>query len=493
MIDIEKAAELFQSVTGIHAEEEKPSLSKEDLCQQLVATFFHDAPLSDAETENVLCNYIYIVEVVRRDLDEIENRLDRLKKEDQETPSDDKYAHDRLRYFSRINKEARDKILEYLANGLSAALYESKGKKWAERESDEASMLLFDSRYDYAFFRKYYDPDYDFSTEAKFRFALGVNLFSMLETVQEKIDLKAKSPDEFAHMIDSTVSEEHYIQSLRDKVYQHYYLNRRGEIFDTLVDLYTSGKYVSFITLAIVQLEGIFYDCLTILNRKELGSKAGTLVEKVDKVFSSHKVTKQALYPYFAFDVPNLRNEIAHNGIIGSENLEHLCNETILDIWCIVDWACQLSDDKYKALCITCDRLQEKREQEPDCDADSIVFMELLGNYQVCDREFLKVLSTPDAYDEELLFYKSLADDSGNGKLSIWEITYKISDIVKSEAFWNYINNAVLPDIPSHEKGKPYDCIDFVTALRDEFIPKLKDGSPEKIACQRTSALLKRY
>lgn len=65
--------------------------------------------------------------------------------------------------------------------------------------------------------------------------------------------------------------------------------------------------------LQTIQLKGIFYDLVGIkFGRKE---KQGTLVEKVNRAFKNDKFLKLTLYPYFAFDIPDLRNEIAHKGI----------------------------------------------------------------------------------------------------------------------------------------------------------------------------------
>ena len=239
------------------------------------------------------------------------------------------------------------------------------------------------------------------------------------------------------------------------------------------------------------QLEGIFYDCITILNKKELYNKAGTLVEKADKVFSENKKIKQALYPHFAFSVPRLRNEIAHNGITSCDNPFHLCNEIILDIYCIVHWACQLSDDKYIAIAMAYDKLVEVQENGLNESVSSTIFTELVSSYQICDREFIDILAKPSEYMEEITFYKELAKNTE--VVTIKEKVDIVSSVVKSTDFWNFIKDSILPMIQTHKSGKPYDFVDFIIHLRNVIIPILSKDSPEKKSCQDVSKILKPY
>lgn len=483
MFDFKDAPSILDLITNDIKSDNKIDLTKEDLCEQLVSELNIDATLTSSEVENTLCNYVFILNMVRLDLAEIQDRLAVLKTELNATSKKDDYKRKKIFYFTNINKNARDEITDYLNKGIIKTLLDCKSYKLTSRKDDGLNLLFLNSRYDYAFWRRYYNPDYDFSTEVKIRFLPGVKLENMLETVEKFIKQKADSPTEFAAKIDKIVSENNSISYIRDKIKSHYYLSKRSEIFDTLVDLYDNKKYLSFITMATLQLEGIFYDCLTIMNHKELGSKAGTLVEKVDKVFSQNAKIRQALYPYFAFEVPIIRNEIAHIGLTSTENLEHFCNEMILDLYCVVYWACDLSDDKYKAIALTYAELkkQDKYNEEG-------VFEELFGYYQICDREFIKVLCHPDLYYDELSFIKSLATDEN--AVTIKEMVNEIAAIINTATFWDYISNFLKEHSFTHKEGTPYDIVDFILALKNEFIRIYKNDSPEKVACIEVSKII---
>jgi hypothetical protein len=48
-------------------------------------------------------------------------------------------------------------------------------------------------------------------------------------------------------------------------------------------------------------------------------------------------------YPYFAYDVPIYRNEVAHNGTIVSQEAEHIAIDILLDMYTVIklmqqDW-----------------------------------------------------------------------------------------------------------------------------------------------------------
>ena len=101
------------------------------------------------------------------------------------------------------------------------------------------------------------------------------------------------------------------------------------------------------------------------------------------------------------------------------------------------------------------------------------------------------VLADPAKYDDELQFFRALNSDPC--AVTILEMVQSISTIVKSESFWKYIADDVLSSTYEHKQGKPYDVIDFITALRNMIIPVLTKDSSEKLACQEVSKKLKTY
>ncbi len=461
-------------------------LSKEGLCSHIVEILCPNERFTAEEAENFICNYAFLLNLIRKDLAEIDLRLTKLKQKDQSTPSDEDYSHKKYRYFAERNRSAKEEIVSFLENGITKFVYESKSYKYKDRELDGLTMLFLQGRYDYAFFGRYYDDEYDYGTEVKFRFIPGVTPENMLETVEKYIKLKIRNPEKYNEAIDNIVSQNDCIKYMQEKVRTHYYLHRRIELFDTLVYLYDAGEYKSFITLAVTQLEGVFYDCLTIMNKQELGDKAGTLVEKADKVFAENLKIKQALYPHFAFSVPLLRNEVAHNGLAQTEDACHLANEISLDLYCIVYWACRMSDDKFYPVFSAYEKVSGLKDK---MDEAKTVFFELFSCYQIASREYIDVLAKPKEYETELNFYKAQAKSPD--AITIKEMVDIISGIIKSEKFWKYISDDVLPSVPQRVEEKPFDIADFVLRLKNAIIPVLTKDTSEKIACAKVSKMLK--
>ncbi len=339
------SSKLEKLLTQFHkTERQSEEKSKEEIFDSMLKQLnIKNDNLKSVEIENIISNYIFITESIRKDLQEIDERLEELRELDKSTHKDDDYKHKKYRYFAELNKNAKEQIMEFYSNKLFEQLLESKSYKYIDRKSDSLTMLFFDGRYNYAQFRKYYDYKYDFSIEAKIRFIPGIELGNEDKVIGRYIQLKATSLEDYNNEIERMIIENKSIEYISDKIRYNHYLSRRSEIFETLVSLYNQNKYQTFIALAVIQLEGLFYDCCSIIEGKELGNKAGTLVEKAQKIFSAKPVLQFSMYPYFAFDVPDLRNEVAHNGIVSNKELKSIANSIVLDLYTLVYWACHLS------------------------------------------------------------------------------------------------------------------------------------------------------
>lgn len=463
-------------------------LTKEEYFLQLLSAMGIEEELPTEQAENIAYNYIYLNELVKKDLTEINTTLEKLKQMETSTPASEDYQHKKIRYFAKLNREAKDDIESFYTSRLLSFVLENRNKKWKDTGSkgDELGELFLKMRYDYSFFRHYYDIDYDFSTEAKIRFLPGVDIMHMRETVDEFIALKSSDVNAFNVKIGKIVSENKCIEYIRDHVASNFYMHKRLEIFQTLVELYERGKYQSYIALAMIELEGIFADCCDIIAKEEK-ENAGTLIEKAEKVFNNVRL-KQAIYPYYAFELPILRNEIAHKGMTSEDSLEGIANELTLDLYTAVYWTEHYSNDKFLTVLCAFGKLNAEDRAESE---ESTTFCELFSCYQTYDREFLMVLADPAKYDDELQFFR--AQNSDPCAVTILEMVQSISTIVKSESFWKYIADDVLSSTYEHKQGKPYDVIDFITALRNMIIPVLTKDSSEKLACQEVSKKLKTY
>lgn len=483
-----ESGNLIKLLTQFHKSEKRSEeKSKEEIFDSLLNQLnISNHSFSNAEIENIISNYIFITESIRKDLQEIDERLVELRELDKSTPKDDDYKHKKYRYFAELNRNAKEQIMEFYSCKFFEQLLESRSYKYIDRENDSLTMLFFSGRYDYAQFRKYYDFKYDFSTEAKIRFIPGIELGKEEKVIQRFIELKDSSLEDYNNEIERMVEDNKIVEYIRDKIKYNHYLSKRSEMFETLVSLYSQNKYQTFIALAVIQLEGLFYDCCSIIDEKELGNKAGTLVEKAQKVFSSKPVLQMSVYPYFAFDVPDLRNEVAHNGMISNKELKSVANNIVLDLYTLVYWACHLSNNKYIPLVMIMDKIKDV--QTDDARVVELLFLEMFQTYQISDGKFIEVLKEPSKYKTEIDFYEP--QDKSDDVISLNEVVLSISNKIKSETFWQYVLSIIDLGKENHKKGKLYDLIDFIVKLKNTFIPVLREGSPEKIACQEVAKRL---
>lgn len=120
-------------------------------------------------------------------------------------------------------------------------------------------MLIDFPSYDYSYNKRFYDYKYNFSVNTKYEFLL----FHNPKRINEKILLKEADPVKYYNELENELIEKDLFNRILKKIKNHHILVKREEIFEILYELYKSSKYQSFINLAVIQVEGLFYDfCL---------------------------------------------------------------------------------------------------------------------------------------------------------------------------------------------------------------------------------------
>lgn len=228
----------------------------------------------------------------------------------------------------------------------------------------------------------------------------------------------------------------------------------------------------------------MFYELVSIrYGRKE---NQGTLIEKVEKTFSKNSQQKHALYPYFAFDIPELRNKVAHIGLIDDDNVRNMAYELVLDLNCILALAEKESLDKFKYMIQIFNKAFEKNLDDFENEDDfhraitMCVFEELYMYNLMTDEYFWELLSKPQEYEEELIYY--LPQDHNDEDLYLKDIVQILSNIVYSDMFWQI----VLDEVDTIKEIKPnaiHDIGSFIEKLKNMFIPRLK-GTAKELCCQ---------
>lgn len=420
-------------------------------------------------------NYTILNHILDEDIAQIEKNIRRLQVLNQD--GIDENLSKKYIYLAGLNKSARDEICNFKENSFQSFLEEKRNIDYAGRTEDECLIMMFRSNYQYGIYSKYYNPDYDFSTETKIR-GFSISLLEVEEIISDAIKMHQENPDEYYSMMKDKIKKNRLLEKNALLVDAHNVLVRRTEIFKDLVDLYSSERWKSFIALAVLQIEGLFYDCCEILKERNLSGTAGCLPEKVEKAFSENVALMHYAYPYFRYEVPLLRNKIAHVGTIeaSEKELKHICIDLILDINAVVDWVYKLSRDKYTVIEMIYNEVKENETKE---DATRDLLASMLSCMTVSDFKYLDVLIDYTKFEKEFRYMK-LEENFFAAHVSY------LRKIIDTENFWNILAGYI--DENKKCEDKPYSIEWLAGKLADAFIKLYPKDSAEKSACIKVMA-----
>lgn len=212
-----------------------------------------------------LRNYIYSMVIARKHLLEIDTRLKEIRQKQSRITEKESYAFRKLRHFEKKNEEAKDQIVNFICYGLVSYIT-GRNDPYADLidRNNEENMWLIGPRYDYQYNAKYYDPDYDFSTFTKFYDIPGINFLEFLKNIDEMILLREKSLEEYRSKVIDAVTKSDLMLQIVERVNRNYHIHHRNEIFDSLLGLFIDKKYLAFVVGTTIQLEGMFYELISI-------------------------------------------------------------------------------------------------------------------------------------------------------------------------------------------------------------------------------------
>lgn len=434
-------------------------------------------------------NFIMVQSEVMKDLKEINDRINQINLK-QAKLKPEEYEFRKLDYSKRINVKAKVEIEQFLTEKSTLYIKERvKNKKSWIRSQNELSKFFDHLPYSYSYYKQFYNPEYDYSTDTKYRFLLNHSP----SKIQEKIELKAKSVEQYYNDLEYTMNHEDMLNKVLIGIRSHHVLIKREEIFDTLVSLYKAERYQSFINLAVVQVEGLFYDFCFILNDEIEVESFGTLSVKAEKAFSANLALWLSMYPYYAFDAPVFRNKIAHNGLWNSQNLKNFCNELVFDIYSIIK-AIRLSDKLPYNLLSVVPSMRNKIKSTEISEKDYItVLTEIFGGAQICNsgaNGIFSALKNREQKKKILEFYPIQINDTEYTNL--YEECCRITKVIYTEETWDIILNH-LKDVKDYEPGKPYDFVSFAKSIKDNYICEFENGSDLKQKCIEVGKEIKRF
>lgn len=449
--------------------------------------------IDDDEKMLLQKNFIYVICRVLQDIREISDHIKeyetRLKDIENDKSNAAEYKRRKLKYFCKINLDAEKEIIDFLNSGIKEYLLEKKFDcLLREENSDGLSMAFMDTRYSYAYLKQYYDIDFDFSTVVKISRLPDVKM-DFLKVERKYMDLLKRDPDEYWKQLKKIVNSQKIMQRVEVIASGNYHLNKRKDIFHDLCWLFEEKRYQSFVSLGLLQLEGLFYDyCLLKYGEKD---NSGTLVEKVSKTFQGRNDFNFArYYPYFAFDVPIERNEIAHTGMLNADDIENAAYGLVLDLNEVIYEVKGESFNKFFPFAIIHEDMLKYESEESDYNPTSKEEIykkfveELITNSVVADDHFWKVLKNPQDFTDELEFYtpETLQD----GYIDLLGIVTILSLMVREEAFWKELLDVVKQYCNGKERHNPLR--DVAYRLKNDYIGEL-DGEQKKY-CIEISKIL---
>ena len=270
--------------------------------------------------------------------------------------------------------------------------------------------------------------------------------------------------------MDQYVENDHVMQNVLERVSNDYNMHKRQEIFDTLNRLFSERKYQSFITLGLIQIEGLFDDYCQI--RYGESENQGTLVEKAQKTLETNEYNFLRMYPYFAFDIPLIRNEVAHKGMLRTEDAKRIAYNLALDLNALSQMVLSESREKFVYAVMAHEKLLDW-EPNDDGNTDDLYDMllhELFMFDKMANAHFWEVLKNPDNFRDEIEFYRD--DDLPEGMIDLPGIVDFMSLLVRSEGFWKAIHRLVNRHITP--TSKLVEVEEFARKMKNEYIGVLE-------------------
>ncbi|MCL2841405.1 MAG: hypothetical protein FWE05_11635 [Defluviitaleaceae bacterium] len=433
-------------------------------------------------SELFLRNYLYTTILVRKHLSEINCRIKEINAK-MKTAKD--YDHKKLLHFRTINSTAKDEIIDFISNNFVefVTVITNKNVNLINKNGD-GGLWVYYPMYDYYYHNEYYNPNYDFSTATKFYHSPRVRFIDFIPNINKHIQLKKQSVDEYYNKVFLDVDS--MIDFIKYQVKINYHFSNRSEIFDSMFDLFCNKKYLAFITISAIQIEGMFYELLLLKKGKK--ESFGTLKEKAQTAFQDNKMQDFILYPHFAFDVPKLRNEIAHTGITNNCNIKQTAYELVLDLNCILTLAGNESTEKFNdflkifVIFIKIKKADFENDEKYFYAVSLMLIQYLHKNFLFIPNSFWGVLSNPLNYADELSHY-----DSCDKELCTSGIVTKISNIAKNSIFWGIIIDIAHEEIVGNVNPNK-EAIRILQKLKNTFIGILDGESKNK--CIQLSAIL---
>lgn len=247
-----------------------------------------------------------------------------------------RYYRNKLEYYRAKNLNAQEEINKFLARNITAY---TLARCTSIQQPVTTMFARPDTPYPYAI--------------GRLGGAFNYDVRYIDELSNKFLDLQAGSHNEIRKLFNEDESEffefskiyitgsEQYKDSVHLKIKRliarSHILHSRKEVIERLLDHYAKGDFLSFISMAALQIEGIFSDICQELGISEKELDLSSLNRKLELI--SGKMNFFLSYEYYAFHFPILRNHVAHGELIHG-NIERTSIMLMLDLLPACELAC---------------------------------------------------------------------------------------------------------------------------------------------------------
>lgn len=293
---------------------------------------------------------------IRKELFSLEEK----KKTDGRLTADERYYRNQLEYFENKNLVAKDEIVDFMTNKIKPYAISKASMKIPVLAF--STSLFGDSPY--AFGRRFHwapaDP-YDVrSLDSYSNKFMDLPVSGYREMVKECKSSPAKFKEYALAYINGVPSELPSVrEKLLDLVGKSHILSIRKQIIETMLRHFEANDYISLVSMAPLQIEGIFADICREIGVSESQLDISSLNDKLQHI--DGKMRSFFFFEYYSFKFPVLRNLVAHGGLVDGD-LEDTAIHLMLDLLPV----CELAVSEDLPIMHALDVLKEASNGKPE-------------------------------------------------------------------------------------------------------------------------------
>jgi len=260
------------------------------------------------------------------------NALEDRKKSLGRLTADERYYRNQLEYFEKKNLVAKDEIIDFMTHKIKQHAIAKASTQNPFRVTFPFSSWLGESPYAFGQrlrwdFKDPYDVRSLDEYSNKFQ---DLPVPSYIEFVEECKSSPEKFKENATAYIDGFPDEWLSVREKIDNLIgKSHILYSRKQVIATMLKHFEEKDYISFVSMAPLQIEGIFADICREIGVSENQLDISSLNDKLHHI--DERMRSFFFFEYYSFKFPILRNLVAHGGLVDGD-LEDAAIHLMLDL-----------------------------------------------------------------------------------------------------------------------------------------------------------------